>query len=49
MFCTNCGRKLRDDMKFCPDCGTKVESFELFPDKEAEPEVEAAAAIPAAA
>ncbi|MBQ2043161.1 MAG: zinc ribbon domain-containing protein [Firmicutes bacterium] len=60
MYCTNCGRKLRDDMKFCPDCGTKVESFELFPDKEAEPAVEAAeesvepaveaaAAIPAAA
>ena len=42
MFCTNCGRKLRDDMKFCPDCGTKVENFDLFPDKEAEPAVEAA-------
>ncbi|MBQ6671480.1 MAG: zinc ribbon domain-containing protein [Firmicutes bacterium] len=42
MFCTNCGRKLRDDMKFCPDCGTKVENFELFPDKEAAPAVEAA-------
>ncbi len=60
MFCTNCGRELKDDMKFCPDCGTKVAAIELFPDKAEEPAVEAAeevfepaveaaAAIPAAA
>ena len=24
MFCTNCGRKLPDDVSFCPYCGTKV-------------------------
>ncbi len=24
MFCTNCGRKLPDDISFCPYCGTKV-------------------------
>src|SRR5574344_301447 len=24
MFCTNCGKKLADDSKFCPDCGTKI-------------------------
>lgn len=24
MFCSNCGKKLADDVKFCPDCGTKV-------------------------
>ena len=24
MFCTNCGRKLPDDISFCPFCGTKV-------------------------
>ena len=40
MFCTNCGRELKDDMKFCPDCGTKVEAFELFPEKTAEEAVE---------
>ena len=25
MFCTNCGRELKDDTKFCPECGTRVE------------------------
>lgn len=24
MFCGNCGAKLRDDVKFCPDCGAAV-------------------------
>ncbi len=24
MFCTECGCKLEDKMKFCPSCGTKV-------------------------
>ena len=28
MFCTNCGRKLPDDISFCPFCGTKVHTPE---------------------
>ena len=24
MFCSNCGKKLNDDAKFCDACGTKV-------------------------
>ena len=24
MFCTNCGQKLEDGMKFCPNCGQPV-------------------------
>ncbi len=24
MFCTECGYKLEDDFKFCPNCGTKL-------------------------
>lgn len=24
MFCSNCGRKLRQGVKFCPECGKKV-------------------------
>lgn len=28
MFCTNCGSKLADNIKFCPHCGTPVEPVE---------------------
>ena len=24
MFCTECGYKLEDDFKFCPNCGIKL-------------------------
>ena len=24
-FCTNCGKELKENAKFCPECGTKVE------------------------
>ena len=24
MFCSNCGKKLKEDAKFCNECGTKV-------------------------
>ncbi len=24
MFCSNCGRQVREDMRFCPDCGEDV-------------------------
>lgn len=26
MFCRICGKELDEDIKFCPDCGTKTES-----------------------
>ena len=26
MFCKNCGKKIADDSKFCPECGTPCES-----------------------
>ena len=26
MFCTNCGKELKDTARFCPFCGTKIES-----------------------
>jgi hypothetical protein len=29
MFCKNCGTKLMDNAKFCPDCGSKVEEIGL--------------------
>ncbi|MDR0824342.1 MAG: zinc ribbon domain-containing protein [Prevotella sp.] len=29
MFCKNCGTKLVDNAKFCPDCGSKVEETGL--------------------
>lgn len=41
MFCNQCGQKLPDDARFCPDCGAPVE-----PDpapKAPEPPEEAAA------
>lgn len=25
MFCSNCGKELLDDMKFCPNCGIKIQ------------------------
>ena len=24
MFCKNCGAELKDDVKFCPSCGTAI-------------------------
>ena len=24
MFCTNCGKKIQDDIKYCPYCGAPV-------------------------
>lgn len=27
MYCTECGAKLKDDVKFCTSCGTKVERY----------------------
>ena len=27
MFCTNCGKILPDDSKFCPACGASVDEF----------------------
>lgn len=29
MFCINCGKELKDNTKFCPKCGNKVENEEL--------------------
>ena len=29
MFCKNCGAKLDDDAKFCPECGCKVEEIDV--------------------
>ena len=26
MYCNNCGKKLDDDAKFCPECGSKIQS-----------------------
>ncbi|MBQ6671255.1 MAG: zinc-ribbon domain-containing protein [Firmicutes bacterium] len=43
MFCTNCGRKLPDDIAFCPYCGTRVHT----PDAAAAPVVEEPAVEPA--
>ena len=31
MYCTNCGKKLNDDFKICPYCGTKC--FDISLDK----------------
>lgn len=28
MFCSNCGKKIDDNIKFCPDCGQQVEKIE---------------------
>ena len=24
MFCTNCGKEIKDDLKFCPECGKEI-------------------------
>ena len=29
MFCNNCGKEIKNDIKFCPYCGSEVEE-ELF-------------------
>ncbi len=42
MFCTQCGNKLLDDAKFCPQCGAKVVTA---PEPVAEPAVEAAPVV----
>ena len=26
MFCSNCGKELKENTKFCPECGNKVET-----------------------
>ena len=26
MFCSNCGSKLNDGAKFCPECGNRLQS-----------------------
>ncbi|MBQ3497423.1 MAG: zinc-ribbon domain-containing protein, partial [Oscillospiraceae bacterium] len=31
MFCTNCGNKIDDGSKFCPDCGAKLTAAEEAP------------------
>ena len=31
MICSNCGIELRDDAKFCPNCGSKVEPIAAAP------------------
>lgn len=31
MFCTSCGKKIRDDSKFCPHCGASIESAGTAP------------------
>lgn len=28
MFCTNCGKEIKDDSKFCENCGTPVQNIE---------------------
>ena len=28
MFCKKCGRKIEEDSKFCPDCGTEINVIE---------------------
>lgn len=28
MFCQNCGKKLRENAKFCSSCGAKIENFD---------------------
>jgi len=25
MFCKNCGKEIKENVKFCPDCGAKVD------------------------
>ena len=25
MFCTNCGKQIPDDARFCPECGAQTE------------------------
>ena len=38
MFCDNCGARLNDNIKFCPECGTKVnqDNFLLLEQKKAD-------------
>ena len=28
MFCSQCGKKLKDTMLFCPNCGVAIEFFD---------------------
>jgi len=39
MYCTNCGKELSDEIKFCPDCGTKVGAETPAPVPVKEPDV----------
>ena len=43
MFCTECGNKLPDGVKFCPECGAKLKGNEAAPEpvNVAEPVMEA--------
>ena len=31
MYCTNCGKEIDEDVKFCPHCGTSVEKTTVVP------------------
>ena len=36
MFCRNCGKEMRDDARFCPNCGAPLEKKEEPAPAEAE-------------
>lgn len=34
MYCSKCGKKLKEDAKFCDQCGTKIETIAISSKKE---------------
>lgn len=40
MFCSECGKKIQDDMKFCPYCGGKIVNLEQLEEQLKEEKVE---------
>ena len=37
MICNQCGAQISDDVKFCPNCGTKIEKEENLPEELPDP------------
>ena len=31
MFCSNCGKELAEDVKFCPECGYQIKDLQQQP------------------